>query len=895
MFTGNIYYRGDKKAAEDVLHESTQLANAAVAKKEYLGTPNFREQFVLSSGATLDVVINEHQQFITIVGFGAELEEPVELIEEEEEEKIALFVCEPVNYNYTGVRYPQVVIYATENKVTDETTISMEWGDGIKGGRTYSQFRGQDDPELISLEHTDKSQYLEGTNYSEGAGTKAYVGGYTLVDADLPLLGAAKVKTTTPADEVFEALCFVAYDDPNHAIKLYYHPLVTIDYTSEDFEVPLVDWADCTLFDTILFKQYDWKDPSNLRYNNDFTLATFDSDGTTCVFSALKGRWRYDVSYPLDQTYPTSEENRQDLWTLTLEASKDPGDGHIVLETATEEYELITLTSEWQEDQFADTPLTDNSGLNTSTDLSDCVRTASIGVQYADTISTPYIRNSSRVTYRNGVANKGPYFGRVVNKDGDVLTVDYWKENVNLFSAYPAINNYFTGYYVDAQGVNVGGGYYNSISIGNTIIAHISQNTYGGMRTVVQSCSFNGLAEYIHPLYTSGVPLQIPPGEDADYLEGGKAYTVTFPHLTDTTKDRRTEVTYSGTGYYVNASNTSAYDSAWSPTGPGISSCLYSVIVTGQTLLPPYDYSINPSSIAERKETKYTPLNFALREGVSISARYIRPSKPAPYVIYPYDFYDTFTGLTYTRYTIGLGYEEVGYGSDDDTIKDYSVRGSCWYTLESKYGEETTIVDLPGINQYHDDLPDTNQNAVADSRYWVGVGADVNGTTSYYADNTMTNVGSGESIFTHVWHESIEDCQWPNNIRNGIQDYRSYTPDPPQVAFCSHPRNYLMFSCGNKFAQSFFENEAGGIGMTWQIYDQKNNEFTDLLEMYNKLLSRTESLTRPPYYPVTFYDSFYRYSSPQPPWDNEYQHIQPDLMRVYGMVSKIPLPQLRTP
>ena len=73
MFTGNIYYRGDKTAAEDVLREATQLANSSVAKKDYLGVSNFREQFVLSSGATLDVVLGEHATFMTIVGFGGEV------------------------------------------------------------------------------------------------------------------------------------------------------------------------------------------------------------------------------------------------------------------------------------------------------------------------------------------------------------------------------------------------------------------------------------------------------------------------------------------------------------------------------------------------------------------------------------------------------------------------------------------------------------------------------------------------------------------------------------------------------------------------------------------------------------------------------------------------------
>ena len=99
MFSGNVYIRGldelGKQAAEEMLREASQLANLADAKKVSLGVPNFREQFVLSNGATLDVVINEHHSFMNIVGAGEEFEEEVEEEEIEGEELLTTETAEP--------------------------------------------------------------------------------------------------------------------------------------------------------------------------------------------------------------------------------------------------------------------------------------------------------------------------------------------------------------------------------------------------------------------------------------------------------------------------------------------------------------------------------------------------------------------------------------------------------------------------------------------------------------------------------------------------------------------------------------------------------------------------------------------------------------------------------
>jgi len=285
MFSGNIYYRGDKTAAEQVLHEATQLANSAEAKKAYLGVPNFREQVTLSSGATLDIVLGEHTQFITIVGFGGEVSEEVSEEEEFEVDKYALFTFIP------KADYPRAVIY---RDTTEGSGFALIFEEDVRAGNAYSHFPDRASNEyLLSFETYGTRPAMGGHSESVNCDNKVYTDTYRLTQAVSSgvVIGAAVV-----SDAVF---CFVTSSKTAGLVRFYSHPTVEIDFDNTDHDTELIDWDDVVLVHTEPLPALPEGD------NDNSTIATFNSDGTIAVIGVLEGA--------------TTTETQQHIWTVTLE------------------------------------------------------------------------------------------------------------------------------------------------------------------------------------------------------------------------------------------------------------------------------------------------------------------------------------------------------------------------------------------------------------------------------------------------------------------------------------------------------------------------------------------------------------------------------------------------
>ncbi len=260
MFSGNIYYRGDNTAAEDVLHEATQLANLASVKKAALGVPNFREQITLSSGATLDVVLGEHTSFITIVGEGAESKPELVSVLEEEEEYANLFSFRPMP------NYPQAVISLDKNAPDG---VSLRWGDNIKAGIFYTQPSvGGFIPTLST--NPPVTKYIEGVDAAHIAGSKfAYIGGFKLIESVFDrIIGVGVFNKQYYIFIVNEALY-------TGLITIYAHAYVQMDLKQADTTAPFLDWADCVKIHTT--------GAVDLSYG----FCTFNKSGTKAILPVL--------------------------------------------------------------------------------------------------------------------------------------------------------------------------------------------------------------------------------------------------------------------------------------------------------------------------------------------------------------------------------------------------------------------------------------------------------------------------------------------------------------------------------------------------------------------------------------------------------------------------------
>lgn len=281
MFSGNVFYRGDPEAVEVVLNEATQLANFAVAKKAAAGVYNFREQFVLSTGATLDVVINEHQQFIIIYALGEEPEE--EEPKEEEEfptEYNALYVVRP------KPGYPKVVIYE-DSEAPDG--VSMELADNIYAGPVYTQYSPNPNKLLISIDRIWHVRYFKspvwflrsyGTdspNSGNACRRTCYIRGRKLLTALDNIIGAAIV---TVKDEP-EMYCFVTSAVNSYTVRVYSHPAVTIPDEPTNPTDALIDRADLTQIASKFMGVFDTVVTTDFK---EITTCTFDESGTNGVF-----------------------------------------------------------------------------------------------------------------------------------------------------------------------------------------------------------------------------------------------------------------------------------------------------------------------------------------------------------------------------------------------------------------------------------------------------------------------------------------------------------------------------------------------------------------------------------------------------------------------------------
>jgi hypothetical protein len=315
MFSGNVYIRGldelGKIAAEEMLREASQLANLADAKRTSLGVTNFREQFVLSNGATLDVVINEHHSFMNIVGAGEEFEEEVEEEEELENFFFPIYVFQPKS------THPKVVIYADSDAPDG---VRMEFGDNIYAGGNYSQY---DNGELLLTTekkfhrpYTDRGEELwklisnDGTCGATAGEYRAYVKGQTLLKlSNLHIIGAAIVTYEITDGTVVSMYCFVDFNAYFRRVRFYSHPLVDIPEDPADPSDPIIDVADLILAHTITLTTYT---EDSYPYNNaEVTTCTFNAEGTSAL---LVQSGRDQATRGIEQTE----------YNITLSISDDP-------------------------------------------------------------------------------------------------------------------------------------------------------------------------------------------------------------------------------------------------------------------------------------------------------------------------------------------------------------------------------------------------------------------------------------------------------------------------------------------------------------------------------------------------------------------------------------------
>ena len=237
---------------------------------------------------------------------------------------------------------------------------------------------------------------------------------------------------------------------------------------------------------------------------------------------------------------------------------------------------------------------------------------------------------------------------------------------------------------------------------------------------------------------------------------------------------------------------------------------------------------------------------------------YKKPSKPVPV-------------------TLQFGREpfyEFGYGDEwflapDDT-PDFSVHGDAYITLDCS----GVSVEIPGINQYHGDLPDS-ENATVDVGY----------VAAMWAYNYLPDDGVGFKSLNLRGQVDGWTYAAPVDYETQLDSKREdwHQSITPEHKFCAHPKKYLMYSVNNDYAQSKFASVQRYRKIVWYIYSIETGIFTDLLAMYNELLARTPSLA-------------------------SFEPLEPTItgvtsallgtkhyMDVSGMISKIPEPKLRTP
>lgn len=439
MFSGNVYIRGldelGKIAAEEMLREASQLANLADAKRTSLGVPNFREQFVLSNGATLDVVINEHHSFMNIVGADEVFEEPEVEEEEIEDFYYPLYVFQPKS------THPKVVIYADADSPDG---VSMRFGDNIYAGGNYSHYRDNGDDLLISTEKVFHRGYTDsGTDVwrlisNDGpcggiAGEReAYIRGQTLVELiDRHIIGAALVTYEITDGTVVSMYCFVRYDDDYRNVYFYSHPLVAIPDEPADPTDPLIERADLILVHTINLATYDAAKDTTTKA--EVTTCTFNESGTSAVL----------VQTGKNNADPFIEQTE---YTITLSISDDPIPELVISDSSSTDEQYYTNSSVWLPDPTK-LPITYKLVKFTGLDSMGVLRQSQYSLStaldrfYPDTFtgSDGVIATGSTNTYkyaiamdstgtilRGGVDFSGTYTSRNVNNilydgDGDTL------------------------------------------------------------------------------------------------------------------------------------------------------------------------------------------------------------------------------------------------------------------------------------------------------------------------------------------------------------------------------------------------------------------------------------------------------------------------------------------